>query len=135
MYRHLVAVEVRVVCHAHQRMELNRLALDQDWFEGLNPQPMKRRRTIEQHRMLADDVVQDVPDVFALLLDQLLGAFNRGDVAFFFKLAVDEWLEQFERHLLRQTALMEPQFGANDDYRTARIIDPLTQQVLPETAR
>ena len=47
---------------------------------------------------------------------------------------IDERLEQFQRHLLRQPALMKLQFRTNHDHRAAGIIDALAQQVLPETA-
>ncbi len=40
--RHLVAVEVRVVRRAHERMQVNRLALDEHRFEGLNSEPVER---------------------------------------------------------------------------------------------
>jgi hypothetical protein len=48
-------------------------------------------------------------------------------------LCVDERLEQFERHFLRQTALVQFQFRANHDNRTTRIVDAFTEQVLTET--
>ena len=39
-----------------------------------------------------------------------------------------------ERHLLRQTALVELELGTDDDDRTARVIDALAEQVLAETS-
>ena len=47
---------------------------------------------------------------------------------------IDEGLEKLERHLLGQTALVKLQFGADDDYGTAGIIDALAEQVLAEAA-
>ena len=47
---------------------------------------------------------------------------------------IDERLEELERHLLRQTALVQLQFRADDDNRTAGIIDALAKKVLAETA-
>ena len=132
VHRHLVAVEVRVVGHADQRMELDRLALDQHRLEGLDAEPMERRRAVEQHRMLADHVVEDVPDVLAFLLDHLLGALDGRDVALLLELGVDERLEQLERHLLGQSALMEPEFGTDHDDRAARVVHALAEQVLPK---
>ena len=96
---------------------------------------MQRRRAIEQHRMLADNLVEDIPDILALLLDHLLGALDGRDVALLFELVVDERLEQLERHLLGQAALMQPQLGPDHDHRTARVIDALAEQVLPEASR
>ncbi len=96
---------------------------------------MQRRRAVEQHRMLADNLVEDIPNVLALFLDHLLGALDGGDVALFFELVVDERLEQLERHLLGQPALMQPELRADHDDRAARVIDALAEQVLPEAAR
>src|SRR2546430_12561961 len=44
-----------------------------------------------------------------LLLDHLLGLLDGGAMALRFELVIDERLEELERHLLRQTALMELQ--------------------------
>ena len=51
-----------------------------------------------------------------------------------FKPADDERLEQLQRDLLRQAALVQPQFGADDDDRAGRVIDALAEQVLAEAA-
>ena len=45
----------------------------------------------------------------------------------------DERLEQFERHLLRQTALMQTQRRTDHDDRTTGVVDALAEQVLTET--
>jgi hypothetical protein len=50
----------------------------------------------------------------------------------FLELVVDERLEQLERHLLRQPALIQLQLGTNDDDRPAGIVDALAEQVLAE---
>src|ERR1700730_1258628 len=116
-------------------MKLNRLALDQHRLESLDAESVQGRRTIQQDGMLANDVVEDVPDVLALFLDHLLGALDSRDVALFFELVVDERLEQLEGHLLGQTALMQPKLGADYDDRAARVVDALAEQVLPEASR
>ena len=41
-------------------------------------------------------------------------------------------LEQLERHLLREPALVQLQLRTDNDDRPARVVDPLAQQVLPE---
>ena len=46
----------------------------------------------------------------------------------------DKGLEQLERHLLGQTALIHLQLRADHDNRTAGIVDTLAQQVLTEAA-
>ena len=134
VHGHLVTVEVGVERDADERMQLNGLAFDQHRLERLDAEAMQRRRAVEQHRMLADDLVEDVPNFLALFLDHLLRALDGRDVALFFELVVDERLEQLERHLLGQTALMQPQLGTDDDDRAARVVDALAEQVLAETS-
>ena len=53
VHGHLVAVEVGVERGADQRVELDRLALDQHRLEGLDAEAVQRRRAVEQHRVLA----------------------------------------------------------------------------------
>ena len=84
---HLVAVEVRVERGADERMQLDRLALDQGRLERLDAQAVQRRRAVEQHRMLADDLVQDIPDLRLLLLDELLRLLDGGRQALRVELA------------------------------------------------
>src|SRR3984957_10534838 len=50
------------------------------------------------------------------------------------QLGEDERLEQFQRHLLRQSALMQTQGRTHDDDGAARVIHALAQQVLAEPA-
>ncbi len=134
VHGHLVAVEIGVERGADQRVELDRLALDQHRLERLDAQAVERRRAVEQHRMLADHLVEDVPDFLALLLDPLLGLLERHAEALGVEPGVDERLEQLERHLLGQAALVQLQLRPGDDHRAARIVDPLAEQVLPEAA-
>ncbi len=134
VHGHLVAVEVGVERRADERMQLDRLAFDQHRLEGLNPQSVQGRRAIEHDRMLADHLIEDVPNFRLLLFDQLLGLLDRGGQALGVEARIDERLEQFERHLLRQPALMQLEFGADHDHRTAGIVDALAEQVLAEPA-
>ena len=80
------------------------------------------------------DLLEDVPDLGALLLHHLLRALDGVDVAALFELVVDERLEELERHLLRQTALVQLERRADDDDRAARVVDALAEQVLAEPA-
>ena len=131
---HLVAVEVRVERRADERVDADRLALDQHRLERLDAQPVERRRAVEQHRMLADDLFEHVPHFGTLQLDHLLRLLDGRDEAPLFELVVDERLEELERHLLRQPALVELQLGADDDDRAAGVVDALAEQVLAEAA-
>ena len=131
---HLVAIEIGVEGGADQRVELDRLALDQHGLEGLDAQAVKGGGAVEHDGMLADDLLEDVPHLRTLLFHHPLGGFDGGGVAVFLQLGVDERLEQLERHLLRQAALVQLEFGADDDDRAAGVVDALAEQVLAEAA-
>ena len=132
--RHLVAVEVGIEGGADQRMKLDRLAFNQHRFERLDAQAVQRRCAIEQHRMLADHLFEDVPNFRLFLLDQLLRLLDGLRESLRLQPRIDERLEQLERHLLRQTALMQLEFGTNHDHRTAGIVHPFAEQILAEAA-
>ena len=132
VHRHLVAVEVGVERRAHQRVDLDRLAFHQHRLEGLDAQPVQRGRPVEQHRVVLDHVLEDVPDDAVLLLHQLLGLLDRRAVAALLQPLVDERLEQLQGHLLRQAALVQLQVRPDHDHRAPRVVDPLAQQVLAE---
>ena len=66
--------------------------------------------------------------------DHFLGLLDGGAVARGFEPVIDERLEKLERHLLRQTALVQLQFGADDDDGAAGIVHALAEQVLAEAA-
>jgi hypothetical protein len=65
-----------------------------------------------------------------LALDHLLGRAHGVHEAELLEAADDERLEEDERHLLRQTALVELELRPDDDDGTARVIDALAEQVL-----
>jgi len=104
---HLVAIEVSVERGANQRVKLDRLAFNQFWFEGLDTEAVQRRRAVEQDRVLADHLVEDVPHFRLFFLNQLLGSLDRSGQAFRVETRIDERLEQFEGHLLGKTALVQ----------------------------
>src|SRR5262249_43682313 len=132
--RHLVTVEIGVERGADQRMNFDRFSFDENRFEGLDAQPVERRGPVQQHRVLLDDVVEDVPHLGPLLLDVLLGGLDGRRDAALLELAEDERLEQLERHLLRESALVELEIGADHDDRAPGVVDALAEQVLAEAA-
>src|SRR5262245_23994300 len=113
---HLVAVEVRVERRADERVNLDRLAFDQHRLESLNAQAVERRGAVEQNRMVLDHLFEDVPDHVVVAFDHLLGLLDGRGVAFRFEPVVNKRLEQFERHFLRQTALVQLQLRADHDH-------------------
>src|SRR6478609_4001034 len=92
------------------------------------------RGTVQQHRMLADHLLEDVPHLRPLLLDHALGGLDGVGHAVVLQPRVDERLEQLERHLLGQAALVQLELGADHDDRAARVVDALAEQVLAEPA-
>ena len=49
---HLVPVEVRVERGAHERVQADRLALDQHRLEGLDAEAVQRGRAVQEHPVL-----------------------------------------------------------------------------------
>ncbi len=88
----------------------------------------------KQHRMFADHLFEDVPHLRSLALDQALRRLDGRGFAAQLQLRENEGLEQFQRHLLRQSALMQAQGRTDHDDRTARVVDALAEQVLAEPA-
>src|SRR5438309_2947356 len=113
-------------------MDLDGLAFHQHWLKCLDAKAVKRWGAVQEHRMVFNYFFQDVPDDWFLLLHHFFGLLDGGAVASLFQAMIDEWLEQLERHLLRQAALMQLEFRANHNYRTSRVVNALAQQVLAE---
>ena len=76
MYRHLVTVKIGVERRTYQRVELDRLTLDQDRLKSLDSKPVKCRCTVQHDRMLLDDLLEHIPDSLIEFLDKLLGMFD-----------------------------------------------------------
>ena len=93
---------------------------------------VERRRAVEEHRVILDDLLENVPYLGAFALDELLRALHRLDVPLLLELADDERLEELERHRFRQPALVNFELGADDDDRAARVVDALAEEVLAE---
>ncbi len=134
VHGHLVAIEVGVVGRADERVDADGVAFDQHRLERLDANAVKRRRAVEQHRVVLDDLFEDVPDLLILALQHLLGRLDGVGVAEFLQATDDERLEQLKRDDLRQTTLVQTQIRTNDDDRTCRVVDALAEQVLAEAA-
>src|SRR5690606_16212688 len=135
--RHLVAVEVGVERLAHERVELDRLALDEDRLERLDAEAVERGRAVEEHDLVGDDLLQGVPDLVlhvAGALELLAGALDVVRQAALLERLEEERLEQLEGHALGRAALVELELRADDDHRAAGVVDALPEQVLPEAA-
>src|SRR5450759_284711 len=113
-------------------MDADGLALDEHRLERLDAQAVQRRRAVEEYRVIADDLFENLVDFRAFALDDLLRALHRFGDALLDQLVDDERLEQLERHQLGQAALVQLELRADDDDRTARVVHALAEQVLTE---
>ena len=134
MHSHLVTVEVGIEALADKRMELDGIAFDEHRLEGLNAHAVERRGTVEEHRMIADHLLEDVPHLGVLPLEHFLRALDRVGVAEFLEPSDDERLVELQRDLLGQAALVEPEMRTNHDHRPGGVVDSLAEQVLTEPA-
>ena len=134
MYRHLIAVEVSVERGADQRVNLDGLAFDQHRLERLNAEAVEGWCAVQKYRVVLDDLFQDVPNNRFLLLHHFLGLLDGGAMSGLLEPVVDKWLEEFERHLLGQTTLVQLELWAYHNDGAARVVDALAQQVLTEAA-
>ncbi len=131
---HLVAVEIGIERRTDQRMELDRLAFNQFGLKGLDPQTVQRGGPVEHDRMFADHLLKDVPHFGLFLVHEALGLLDGLRKPLGLQPREHEGLEQFERHLLGQPALVQLELRPDHDDRAAGIIDALAQQILPEPA-
>ena len=134
VHGHLVTVEVRVERGADERVNLDGLALDQLRLERLDAEPVQRRCPVQQHRVLGDDLFEHVPDDRPRALHHPLRGLDVLRVVQVDQPLHHERLEQLQRHLLGQAALVQLQLRADHDDRTARVVDALAEQVLAEPA-
>ena len=99
----------------------------------MDTKTVKCRGTVQEHRVTLHYIFEDVPYHRFLAVDNLLGTLHSLHDAAFNELADDERLVKLCCHKFWYTALMHLQFGTNHDYRTCRIVDTLTEEVLTET--
>ena len=62
VHGHLVSVEVRVEGGADERVNPDGFSFDECRLEGLDAEAMQRGSAVQEHRMLADDFFENVPD-------------------------------------------------------------------------
>ena len=126
MDRHLIPIKVRVIGSAGQRMELQSASFRQHRFKGLNAQAMKGRRPVQKNRMFLDNFLQNVPHFRLYAFHHALCRLDVSHDAVVDQFLHDKGLEEFQRHLLGEAALMKLQFRPHNDDRTAGIIHALS---------
>ena len=81
--------------------------------------------------MIADDVFENSPNVGSGAFDLFFGSLD-GEAGILSEFFHDERFEEFESHFLREAALVEFEFGPDDDDGAAGIVDAFAEEVLPE---
>ena len=95
---------------------------------------MEGRGAVEEHVVPADDLVEDLVRLFRLGVDHTAGG---PDVVREFlrdEFLDDERFEEFERHLLRESALVELELRTDDDDGASGVVHALAEEVLAEPA-
>ena len=131
---HLVAVEVGVEGGTYQRMQLDGSAFYEDGFECLNTQTVKRGSTVQHNGVILDNGFQSVPNIGGGFIDHFSRILNILGYIKLHKSLHYKGLEKLKSHFLGKTALIDLQFGADNDNGTAGIVNTLTEKVLTETS-
>ena len=124
MHGHLVAVEVGVEGGADQGVQLDGTSIHQFRLEGLDSQTVQGRGPVEQDRVPLDHLLQHLHDLIVGALNQLLGRLDVVHDVLADQAMDHERLEQLDRHLLGQAALMHLQLRTHHDHGTAGVIHP-----------
>ena len=134
MDSHLVSIEVGVKRCTNKWMKLDSLTFYKDRLKCLNTKSVQCRCTVQHNRMLFDDILKDVPNLWLKSLNHLFSIFNVVCSSVLNKLFHNKWLEQLNCHLFRQTTLVNLKFRSYNDNGTSRVVNTLTKQVLTETS-
>ena len=134
MDSHLVAVEVRVVSGTYERMKLDRLTFHKDRLKCLDTQSVQRGGAVQHNRVLFDHFLEHIPHFRLESLHHLLCIFDIVRCPVCNQFFHYERFEQLDRHLFRETALVDLQFRSHDDNGTSGIVDTFSEQVLTETS-
>ena len=93
---------------------------------------MQRGSPIQEHGVVLDYCLQNIPNLLVLTLQHFLGTLDRIGMSEFLELADNERLIQLQRDFFRQTTLVQLQGRPYDNYTPGRIIDAFAQQVFAE---
>ena len=106
VHRHLVSVEVCVVGGANVGMDLDGVPVHQDRLEGLDRQAVQGGGAVEEHRILLDELVQDIPYLRELPGQGAVFHLVVIGERHVLKARQNERLEQLQGHLLGDAALV-----------------------------
>ena len=134
MDSHLVTVEVSVERRTYERMDTDRTAFYQSREECLDTQTVQCRCTVQEYRVMFDDLLDNISYTGILSGDHLFSGLRVGSQLLVDQFVDHERLIQLDCHFLRQSALPHLQVRSDSDNGTAGEVDTLTQKVLTEAA-
>ena len=134
MNSHLVTVEVGVKGGTYEGVKLDSLTLYEHGLEGLNTEAVKCGSTVKHYGVVLDNYLESIPYAFFLSVYSLSGCFDVCGYTCLYQTLHNEGLEELECHFLRKTALIKLKSGADNDNRTAGVVNSLTEKVLTEAA-
>ena len=114
-------------------MQLYRATLNEDRGECLDTESVERRRTVQQHGVILDNVFENIPNAGFHSLDHSLRALYIMTSVVFHKFFHNERLEKLDRHFLGKSALIKLELGSYDYNRTTGIVYTFSEKVLTET--
>ena len=132
VHGHLVAVEVGVEGRTHERVELDGVTFHERRLECLNAEAVQRRRAVKHNVLVFDDLFENRPHFRYTFIDETAGAADVEREFLREELADDERAEEFQRHVLRQAALVELEVRADDDHGAGGVVHALAEEVLTE---
>ena len=130
---HLVTIEVGVECRTSKWVKLDSLSFNHLRLECLNTKTVQCRGTVQQNWVTFHYIFQNIPDNSIFSVNNLLGRFYRFYNTSFNQFSDNERFVQFSSHSFWNTTFVQFQRRTYDDYRTSRIVNTFTEQVLTET--
>ena len=134
MDSHLVSVEVSVEGWTHEWMQLNSVTFNKARAECLDTLAVKRWCAVQENVLTSNCFFQDFPYLRYTVFNKAAGA---TDVEREFALQEscdNEWAEEFQRHVLWKTTLIELKIRTHDNHGTTRVVHALTKKVLAEVS-
>ena len=97
-------------------------------LKRLNTETVQCWRTVQQYRMLANHFSEDIPDLWRLSLNHLLGRFNRARKTASSSLPKINGLNSSKAIFLGRPHWCSLRVGPVHDHRTTGVVHTLTQQ-------
>ena len=111
---------------------MDSLTLYQNGLKCLDGKTVQRWGAVEQYQAVLDDLFQNVPYRRDSAVNGALSTLDILNLVKLNKTTHDKGLKQLQCHSLGKATLMQLKLGVYNDYRTARVVYALTQQVLTE---